>query len=128
MRAGIAIGMVIGLSSTVRADPPGLTPPYEPEEQVSEIQQIVGPVVAFTGGFGLGHVVEGRWHERGWIFTLGETLAFGSVAYGSMNMECVSRCELAETSFYGGFLAFMGLRIWQTVDAVRGAREKNARV
>ncbi|HSD87175.1 MAG TPA: hypothetical protein VLB44_06655 [Kofleriaceae bacterium] len=128
----IVIAFVVGMAGVARAEPvvapPGLTSPVQPEDDVSEIQQIVGPPTAAFFGFGLGHVVEGRWHEKGWIFTLGESLAFAAIVYASANIECTSRCELVGPAMVTGMLGVTGLRIWEVYDTVEGARAKNRRV
>ena len=126
------IALVVGMASVARGEPlhapPGLTAPAQPEDDVSEIQQIVGPPTAAFFGFGLGHVVEGRWHEKGWIFTLGESVALAAIVYASANIECTSHCEMVGPAMVTGMLGIGGLRIWETYDSVEGARAKNRRV
>ncbi|HUS29648.1 MAG TPA: hypothetical protein VMZ53_14140 [Kofleriaceae bacterium] len=110
------------------ASPPGLTSSIEDTEDVTEIQRIMGPPVAFTLGFGLGHVVEGRWREKGWIFTTSETLATGLFVGGMLaDMSCTQHCGYGGAAFATGMIALVGLRIWESVDAVNGARRKHAR-
>src|ERR1700753_4027043 len=76
--------------------PPGYGPPaayaYQPspEEQellaegyIDPMRTAVGGGAAFLLGFGFGHMIEGRWHDTGWIFTLGETVSLGAMIGGA---------------------------------------------
>lgn len=109
--------------------PPGLTPVIQHEDDVSEIQQITGPPTAYLFGFGLGHVVEGRWHETGWKFTLIDTLSAAMMVTGGATVESCDRyCNALGIIGVSGLLLGGVSRIWQTVDTVTGARAKNRRV
>ena len=108
--------------------PPGLTPVIQHEDDVSEIQQLTGPPTAVFG-FGLGQVVEGRWHEVGWKFTLVDTLSMAMMMTGGATTE--------STGPYSNVFGIIGVsgmllggasRVWQVVDSVTGARAKNRRV
>jgi hypothetical protein len=128
MRALVVL-IVIGLAqvapSLAQADP--VEHPDDPDA-VSEIQMIVGPPTAALVGFGLGHVVEGRWHEKGWIFTAGETASMSLLIVSSIGTECDHNCSLYGAAFYSGLITMMGFRIWETIDSVNGARAKNRRI
>ena len=39
-------------------------------------QYVIGGLVSIFPGFGLGHVIQGRYMERGWIFTAGTLLTW----------------------------------------------------
>lgn len=94
----------------------------------SEIQQLTGPPVAMFG-FGLGQVVEGRWHETGWKFTLVDSLSAAMMVVGGATTESCDRyCNTLGIIGLSGILLGGASRIWQTVDAVTGARAKNRRV
>lgn len=105
-----------------------LAQPAAADEEVSEMQQIAGPPTAFLFGFGLGHAVEGRWHERGWKFTVADTAATAMFVVGSVNMECEQDCTAYGAAFATGLLALGVSRVWQTYDTVEGARAKNRRL
>lgn len=103
-------------------------PAMADDEQVSEMQQIAGPPTAFLFGFGLGHAVEGRWHEQGWKFTVADTAAMTLFVVGSANVECEQHCPAYGAALVTGLLALGVSRIWQTYDTVEGARAKNRRL
>lgn len=125
MRIASVVAAVVLWASMAHADP--VDRPTS-DDDVTEIQRIMGPPVAATLGFGLGHVVEGRWHEKGWIFSAGETasIALWMGAY-MVDMSCDNHCEVVGPMAVTGILATVGLRIWETVDSVNGARKKHAR-
>lgn len=130
----VALAMIVmtGASSAQPSlSPPSMTSPVDrvsDDDDVTEIQRIMGPTVAFTVGFGLGHVVEGRWLEKGWIFTAGETAGVALWMGGyMMDMSCDKHCELVGPMIITGMIGTLALRIWESVDAVNGARLKHAR-
>lgn len=71
-------------------------------------------------------MVQGRWKERGWIYTLGEFVAFGfiSVAASESDLDTQVVGALAIT----GWGALVSLRVWEVVDAVSGPKRHNRRV
>ena len=128
--------------------PPGMVPPpyaYQPptpEEQellasgyIGDGTMIGGGVLALWLGFGVGQGVEGRWHDTGWIFTLGESAALVGVIAGAIGT--VNNCDFngqcsnnngSVTLLVGSALALGGLRIWEVVDAFIGPGEHNEQV
>src|SRR5262245_33989991 len=42
------------------------------EGEMPLVQHAGGGALAFFLGFGTGHILQGRWGETGWIFTLGD--------------------------------------------------------
>jgi hypothetical protein len=85
-------------------------------------------------GFGIGHAIQGRYLEKGWIFTVGEVGSLGLMIAGIQN------CTY-EYSFYGywsgacqnnglltlGVIGFVGFRIWEIVDLWAAPPEINRR-
>jgi hypothetical protein len=135
MKAAWGLALLIVMCGTALADtidgPPSKTPPLRFEDDVSEMQQIVGPPLAFTLGFGIGHAAEGRWHEKGWMFTATDTAGFALFIGGNiagLSCETETSCGLAAGAFAVGLLGLGVSRIWQTIDTVTGARAKNRRV
>lgn len=132
MRVASVLAIIVACTSAARAEPnyapPGLSPIIQHEDDVSEIQQITGPPTAFMFGFGLGHVVEGRWHETGWKYTLVDTLSMGAMVVGAANTECERNCTVYGLVGVSGMLLGGVSRILQTIDTVTGARAKNRRV
>ncbi len=83
---------------------PGMVPaPYAyqptPEEQsllasgyINDGTMLAGGAVAFLLGFGIGQGVEGRWHDTGWIFTLGESVATATLIGSAISIlgNCIN--------------------------------------
>src|SRR5690606_6489502 len=49
---------------------------------ISQGQHVGGGLAAMFIGFGVGQAVQGRWSDKGWIFTIGEGLAIAGLFYG----------------------------------------------
>jgi hypothetical protein len=70
--------------------PPGLQPvQLSPDDQallaqgeISDARWLTGGFLAVFVSFGVGQAVQGRWSERGWIFTVGETASVAAVIAG----------------------------------------------
>lgn len=100
-------------------------------------QYVAGGVVSAVVGFGIGHTVQGRWLERGWVFTAGEgaslLIAFtGAVATigcgGHSDSATGDKCDTSVGMLIGGYLAFVGFRVWEIADAFAVPPIRNARV
>jgi hypothetical protein len=93
---------------------------------------VAGGITAVAAGFGIGHIVQGRWLEKGWIFTFGEGAAIAAMmagvaqsidscygAYNDYNQPCQNSRHRGDGVglVMGGLLAFTGLHIWEVVDA-----------
>jgi hypothetical protein len=94
--------------------------------EISGDRHVLGVVVSVIPGLGLGHVVQRRWKERGWIFTLGEFAAFGLIAVSSSESDL--NLDLTAAMAIVGWGGFLGLRVWEVTDAVRGPGIHNRRV
>lgn len=95
---------------------------------------IAGGVLGTAVGFGIGHAVQGRWQDKGWIFTVGEAAGItlfavgvaglaSSVQTGSFDGPSSSSYALVAISM----LAISGVRIWEIIDvwtAVRPQRRQ----
>lgn len=116
--------------------------------EISTGQHVAGSILAISPGFGLGHLVQGRWLDRGWIYTVGEAaslaLVFSSIEYTSV---CASEeptpngdgpylpssgCS-QDTTADGwrlglGLGVYVGLRLWEIVDAIAVPTEHNRKV
>ena len=88
---------------------------------ISKGKYWAGGVVSLIG-FGAGHAVQGRYKERGWIFTAAEVVAIG----GWLTFSVLTAKDAVETKTFsfgkGGLalafsLAFGGIKIWEVVDA-----------
>lgn len=94
--------------------------------EISGDRHVVGVVVSVIPGLGLGHVVQQRWRERGWIFTLGEFAAFGFIAAAASESDLDP--NLVGAMAIVGWGGFLGLRVWEVADAVSGPNRHNRRV
>ncbi|HYX31582.1 MAG TPA: hypothetical protein VE954_00620 [Oligoflexus sp.] len=45
-------------------------------KEMSGFRHFVGGALSVVPGFGLGHTVQSRWRESGWIFTAGDVVFF----------------------------------------------------
>ena len=122
-------------------------PPTEDEAEMMRAGYIepmragIGGVVAIFVGFGLGQAVEGRWHDTGWIFSLGEGASIAAIIGGAIGLvtpscngdTCLDNNNnnhdaTAAAFLVGGVLAYTGLHIWEIVDAFVGPASYNEQV
>jgi hypothetical protein len=129
MRTSIATAVLLLVARNVGAQPgqtpstpaaqPTLQPPQlelSPHDQrllargeISHDRWIAGGVYAVLFGFGLGQAEQGRWLERGWIFTLGETVSIAMLLDAVANP---SICNAMYCHFTPQPLAVAGLVGW----------------
>lgn len=165
MRTTIALALVVIASGVAAAQPgmtepqpppppPSYTPyapmpyTYQPqvvldaedrellaEGEISSDRHIGGGMLALFFGFGTGQAIQGRWTDTGWIFTVGEPVAFTTFMYGvisSIGAEgCTHDChgnKNGEAIAVGSMFALVGLRIWEIADAFIAPPRHNARV
>jgi hypothetical protein len=92
-----------------------------------------GAVGTWPVGLGTGHMVQGRWRDTGWKFTvaqlgaLGMVLASGDCAGKLLrndDNECTGPNEVLMLS---GLFAFVGLRLWEIYDVWAVPPRENAR-
>lgn len=82
-----------------------------------------GGITAFVIGFGVGHAVQGRYMEKGWIFTALDLVAIGGYFTSAvMTLGDVVKGDKSSAKKTGGMtiafgLAAAGVRIWEVVDA-----------
>ena len=86
--------------------------------ELGKTRYAIAGVFGIYPGFGLGHVVQGRWLSRGWIFTLGEGLGIVALSFGGIkcgiNAAFGSDCN--DNLLWGGILSFYGFKIWEIID------------
>jgi hypothetical protein len=97
------------------------------EVTIDKESYVKGGIVGTVLGLGSGHVFQGRWQEKGWIFTSSEVLAGATMLVSlapcrkdlTKNMDKVSfdRFDKCEKEYLiAGQIAFTGLRIWEIID------------
>lgn len=135
MRFLFSIFILFSLSRIVVADPiiyeakeKGIDLSEKDQEvlsigHINDTKYIVGGILGtYPLGFGIGHVVQGRWSEQGWIFTAGEAASLGAALVGIAG--CAGRgisgsddCTDGQSFLIvGGVLGYIGFRIWEIVD------------
>lgn len=102
--------------------------------ELSTGRYVTGGVMSAVFGFGIGHTIQGRWRERGWVFTVGGgasllvTLVGATAAIGCAGDSSKEQCDTSIGILVGGYLALMGFRIWEIADAFVAPPIHNARV
>ncbi len=100
---------------------------------ITDGQFIGGGLASLFVGFGVGQAIEGRWHDTGWIFTLGEPVAFGVFLYGlaqtigCIDNNCSNGHNTGGATIVVGAVSLVGLRLWEVIDAFTGPGRQNAR-
>ena len=151
MRSLVVSFVVLVATTATHAQAPGMTMSFEPtrpaplsqedrlildEGEISDGQWGGGVLASVALGFGTGQAVQGRWHDTGWIFTLGETVSIVAfvVALPSAFSECFD-CgpshqhdqDRAADVLIGSLIVFAGLHIWEVGDAAIGPSVHNQR-
>lgn len=94
---------------------------------------VSGGAVGSVMGLGIGHAIQGRYSEKGWIFTTGE-LVTGMVAasgffkcmFGSMlGAEKNSSCNDDAAAI--GFMGLVTFRVWEIYDLWATPYQRNKR-
>jgi len=130
-----------------QSGPPGVTPPYayqppanltEEDRDILATGEISGAEVAIGGagalflGFGVGQAFEGRWHDTGWIFSLGEAASIATCV-GGLLYTCSDRVgchhgDIGAGVAITGLIGYLGFRVWEVGDAFIGPSVHNRRV
>lgn len=109
--------------------------------EISAGAYVGGGLLGSYFGFGVGHMVQGRWQAKGWIFTLGEAAAATALVAGLLSCAVsgsqqsntgvrspwADDDECPEALVIGAALAFGGLRLWEIVDLWVGPSIHNQR-
>lgn len=99
--------------------------------EISNPAYVIGGIIGtYPIGLGIGHAIQGRYSDKGWIFTVGE-LGSAAVAMAGLG-DCVSdwsdsrrRCEGGLIVL--GFVGYLGFRIWEIIDVWAAPPEINRR-
>lgn len=102
--------------------------------EISQARYVIGGILAtYPLGLGIGHAVQGRYMEKGWIFTVGELASIAVFAAGMG--DCVAstwssnkdNCNGSGGLLFAGAFGYVGFRIWEAVDAWATPPEQNRR-
>lgn len=99
--------------------------------EISTTAYVIGGIVGtYPIGLGVGHAIQGRYMDKGWIFTVGElgSLAVAVAGVGS----CWDSATSTSRSCNGGMLflgamGFIGFRLWEIIDVWAAPPEINRR-
>jgi hypothetical protein len=101
---------------------------------ISDGEHIGGGLAAVFLGLGIGQAIQGRWSEKGYIFTLGEGASFVAMVWGISRWanDCLEpetcRDDSGMALFAGGLLALAVFRVWETIDAFVAPPEHNRKL
>ena len=135
---GIGFSLALVLAATPAMAQPAQVTPDEyrllVRGEITEGQRVGGGLLGTFIGFGSGHLVQQRWGEKGWIFTVGESISYAFFLAGVI--DCMAhaygpdgqadRCN--DGYIFGGIIAFAALRIWEAVDVWAYPPDHNRRV
>ena len=89
---------------------------------ISKERYIRGGVASMLLGFGIGHAIQGRYSERGWIFTAGgaifivSTIGFVS-SFRGRSSNTFKTNSFSDYAFLGLMFVSIGGRVWELIDA-----------
>jgi hypothetical protein len=101
---------------------------------ISDGEWIGGGFANIFFGFGIGQAIQGRWSERGWIFTLGQGAFSVAFMYGFIRWfgDCFeSNCNNDDRAFELMLVGGLGAAVfytWGAIDAFAVPPEHNRRV
>ena len=96
--------------------------------ELGAVRYAIGGAIGTYSGFGLGHLIQGRWISRGWIFTLGEAVSATAVAVGisdclidlTLSIFRDNYCEQKSLLLNLGLISLAGFKIWGIIDVWGG--------
>lgn len=96
---------------------------------------ITGGVLASAVGFGIGHGIQGRYAEKGWIFTATEAAGVAMVVAGVASCDDERQADGSKKwkcdndgLILAGFGVWIGFHVWEIVDAWTGATPVDSNV
>jgi uncharacterized protein YcfJ len=108
------------------------TPASSSKPEISVGRYVTGGVIGSVVGLGIGHGIQGRYADMGWIFTVTEAVALTVMAAGvarcvnddnNNNNVVDDKCSnAAKNEVVLGYLGFLGFHVWEIVDVWTGAR------
>jgi hypothetical protein len=101
---------------------------------ISDGQHIGGTLVAAFFGFGIGHAIQGRFTERGYLFAIGDAVTGLIFMNGVVKLfTCFEGCSDARVDnavnwMLVGLLSTTVVRTWEVVDAATGPATHNRKL
>lgn len=95
--------------------------------EISDGAHIGGGVANIFLGFGIGQAIQGRWSEKGWLFTVGGAASITAMIVGAVSSFSSDSAEVP-VLFIGGYVGFLVFHIWGAIDAFAGPPKHNRRV
>jgi len=89
---------------------------------MTQEQYIAGGVIGTIFGLGIGHAIQSRYPQKGWIFTVGDAAAYGLLVGGNIIIANEPAATTGKISGAGvtlttvGALGLLGMRIWEIID------------
>ena len=81
---------------------------------ITKKRYVTGGIMSIVPGFGIGHAVQGRWWDRGWIFTMWQPFLLFGTFYMAAFSHFGSDNMLKKPTFW---VIFLVPKIWEVVDA-----------
>lgn len=98
--------------------------------EIADGAYISGGVIGTVFGFGIGQAIQGRFSDKGWYFTAGELASLAVFSAGTTACLLsfhIEDCANSLTVAYLGAFAYLGFRIWETIDVWATPPELNQR-
>ncbi|HEY8271909.1 MAG TPA: hypothetical protein VIG33_13545 [Pseudobdellovibrionaceae bacterium] len=98
--------------------------------EISTSSYVIGGILGtYPLGLGIGHAIQGRYMDKGWIFTVGElgslAVVMGGVGSCLDSISNSSRCNGG--AWFLGAMGYVGFRIWEIIDVWAAPPEINRR-
>lgn len=97
--------------------------------EISTTRYVIGGVVGtYPLGLGIGHAIQGRYSEKGWIFTVGEVGSATAFVAGLGNCASNWSSENCDNGLiWIGLAGYVGFRIWEIIDVWAAPPDLNRR-
>ncbi|MGZ3743527.1 MAG: hypothetical protein ACXWRE_04505 [Pseudobdellovibrionaceae bacterium] len=99
--------------------------------EISTTSYVVGGILGtYPLGLGIGHAIQGRYTDKGWIFTVGELASVAVVAAGvgsCWDSVTATSGSCNSSTLFLGAVGYVGFRIWEIVDVWAAPLEINRR-
>lgn len=95
--------------------------------EITDIAHVGGGMANVFLGFGIGQAIQGRWSEKGWLFTLGSAASIAAIVVG-VTQSFEEGGDDVPALFIAGYLSFLVFHVWGAVDAFVEPPKHNRRV